>query len=69
MTTTDKFPMRVPVIEPMDPRRGNIYEHTPLDYYKYGEYPRFIRPVDAQQPRAVTAWNQAQLEEAQKGQQ
>lgn len=27
------------------------YEHTPLDYYRYGEYPRFIRPVDAHKPR------------------
>ena len=22
-----------------------MWEHTPLDYYKYGEYPRFINPV------------------------
>lgn len=37
----------VPIIEPMDIRRCNVYEHTPLDYYRYGEYPRFIRPVGA----------------------
>jgi hypothetical protein len=38
-----------PVIEPLNPY--NIWEHTPLDYYEYGEYPRFIRPVGAHEPR------------------
>lgn len=38
---------RVPVIEPLDHRRANVYEHTPLDPYRYGEYPRFIRPPGA----------------------
>jgi hypothetical protein len=56
-----KFPMKVPVIERMELRRNNVYEHTPLDYYKYGEYPRFTRPVDAQQPRTVTVWNEREL--------
>ncbi len=37
----------------MDPRRGTVYVHTPLDYYRLGEYPRFIRPVDAHRPRAT----------------
>lgn len=60
----NKFPMKVPVIEPLDIRRCNVYEHTPLDYYKYGEYPRFIRPVDAHQPRTVTVWNERELAEA-----
>ena len=41
--------IRVPVIEPL--RIANCWEHTPLDYYRYGEYPRFLRPVDAHQPR------------------
>lgn len=59
-----KFPMQVPVIEPMEFRRGNVYEHTPLDYYKYGEYPRFIRPVDAHQPRTVTVWSEQELADA-----
>ena len=49
-------PRLVEVIEPMDPRRGNVYEHTPLDYYRYGKYPRFIRPVDAHRPRTKTVW-------------
>jgi hypothetical protein len=31
-----------------------VWEHTPLDYYRYGEYPRFLRPVGAHQPR--TEW-------------
>lgn len=41
--------VRAPIIEPLDPR--TMWEHTPLDYYRYGEYPRFIRPVGAHQPR------------------
>ncbi len=41
--------IKVAIIEPLNIH--NIYEHTPLDYYKYGEYPRFIRPVGAHQPR------------------
>jgi hypothetical protein len=39
----------VPVREPLDLR--TIWEHTPLDYYRFGEYPRFIRPVGAHRPR------------------
>ena len=50
------IPYLIPIIEPMDPRRGNVYEHTPLDYYKHGEYPRFIRPVDAHRPQTKTVW-------------
>jgi hypothetical protein len=41
--------VKVPIIEPLILQ--NVYEHTPLDIYKYGEYPRFIRPVGAHQPR------------------
>ena len=37
--------IRVPITEPLDVR--TIWEHTPFDYYRYGEYPRFIRPVGA----------------------
>ena len=44
--------MRTPVIDQLDAR--TVWEHTPLDYYRYGEYPRFIRPVGANQPR--TEW-------------
>lgn len=46
--------MRVPVIEPIDPRTATVYEHTPLNYYRYGEYPRFLRPIGAHEPR--TEW-------------
>ena len=35
--------VKVPIIEPITP--PDLYEHTPLDWDKYGEYPRFIRPV------------------------
>ena len=50
----------VPVIEPMEHRRATVFEHTPLDYYRYGEYPRFIRPVGAQQPRTEWKWQPSQ---------
>ena len=53
-----KFPVNVPVVETMDLRRGTVYEHTPLDPYR-GEYPRFIRPVGAHQPRFRTVWIEA----------
>lgn len=53
---SERRPYLIPVVEPMDPRRANVFEHTPLSYYRYGEYPRFIRPVGAHQPRAETVW-------------
>lgn len=34
--------MRVPVLRELNP--VDVWEHTPLDYYKRGEYPRFLRP-------------------------
>jgi len=40
-----------PIIDPVGPH--NLFEHTPLDYYRYGEYPRFIRPIGAHQPSAA----------------
>lgn len=46
--------IRVPVIEPMDFRRLNVFEHPPVSYYRYGEYPRDISPIGAHQPR--TEW-------------
>lgn len=45
--------IEVPIIESMDPRRGNIWEHTPLDFWR-GEYPRFQRPVGSHRPRTKT---------------
>ena len=42
--------VRVPIIEPL--RIAHCWEHTPLDYYRYGEYPRFLRPVGAHEPRS-----------------
>ena len=44
----------VPIIEPMDYRRCNVYEHTPADIAKYGEYPRYINPPGWNQPK--TEW-------------
>lgn len=37
--------IQVPVMQELN--MVNIWEHTPLDYYRYGEYPRFIRPPRA----------------------
>lgn len=59
------MPKLIPVIEPMDPRRCNVYEHTPLDYYRYGEYPRFIRPIGAHRPLVKTVWVKAPTKEGQ----
>ena len=42
----------VPIIKPLDFRF--VYEHTPLDYYGRGEYPRFIRPP--RPPECEVAW-------------
>lgn len=32
-----------PIIEELT--AYNVYEHQPLNYYKYGEYPRFQMPI------------------------
>jgi len=48
----------VPIVEPLDFRRCNVFEHTPYDYYRYGEYPRFLRPVGASRPRTKEMWVQ-----------
>lgn len=52
-------PKLIEVMEPLDMR--TVWEHTPLDYYRYGEYPRFLRPVGAHQPRTKTVWVKEQL--------
>ena len=33
----------VPVFEPLNIH--NFFEHTPLDYYRYGEYPRYLSAI------------------------
>lgn len=48
--------IRVPV--PMQLTPSTVHEHTPLDPYRYGEYPRFIRPV-----RDETRWEWRKLYE------
>lgn len=37
-----------------------MYEHPPLNYYKYGEYPRFIRPPHDNAPPWEWRWVRAQ---------
>lgn len=46
---------RVPTLYPVrEQMRPGDWEHTPLDYYRYGEYPRFLRPVGAHRPQVTT---------------
>jgi hypothetical protein len=47
-----EWPLRKVVIR--DVVIAAMYEHTPLDYYSYGEYPRFQRPV--RPPDLKTEW-------------
>ena len=35
--------VKVPIYEPLN--HIDIYEHTPANFYKYGQYPRFINPI------------------------
>ena len=52
--------MRRAVIEPVTIH--NMYEHTPLDIYKYGEYPRFIRPIrDTSKTEWVKVYENGQI--------
>ena len=43
--------IKIPVIEEMDYRAMNVFEHPPLSYFRYGEYPRYISPIGAHPPR------------------
>jgi hypothetical protein len=52
--------IQVPVPEPLTMQ--NVWEHTPLDYYRYGEYPRFINPPGAHAPPR-TEWKKVPVEE------
>lgn len=54
-----KWPILIPVVEPPDFRRGNVYEHPPMDYYRYGEYPRYLRKPGLNQPETKTVWVEA----------
>lgn len=45
--------IRVPIPERLDMR--TIWEHPPLDYYRYGQYPRFIRKP-GNQPEPQWEW-------------
>lgn len=48
------IPIKLPIYEKLNMQ--TCWEHTPLSYYKYGEYPRFLRPVGAHQPRSEIRW-------------
>lgn len=41
--------IRVPIMKELTLQ--NVWEHTPLDYYRYSEYPRFIRPIGHERPQ------------------
>lgn len=45
---------RVPIRERLDIRI--VWEHTPADYYRYGEYPRYINPPGWSQPQTEWKW-------------
>ncbi len=49
--------IRVPDIEPLDIR--TCWEHMPLDYHRYGEYPRFLSSPHS--PRLPWHWERAAL--------
>jgi len=53
------FRVLVPIREEMNHRKDTVFEHTPLDYYRCGKYPRFTRPVGAQRPQAEVVWVEA----------
>lgn len=46
--------VRIPVPTPLNPVA--VWEHTPLDYYGRGEYPRFLRPVGPRAGDHETRW-------------
>lgn len=41
----------------------DCYEHESLNIHRYGEYPRFVKPVRNNTPRTITVWNRQQLAE------
>jgi hypothetical protein len=51
----DQLPLwliEVPIVEPLDIRRMNVFEHSPADYFRRGEYPRYLSAVGQWQPRS-----------------
>ena len=50
-------PRLIPVMEPVTVH--SVYEHTPLNIYKYGEYPRYIRPV-MDRTQTKTVWTKVE---------
>jgi len=50
---------RVPIVKPINPI--DVWEHTPLDIYRHGEYPRFLRPVGPRLGDHETKWQRVEL--------
>ena len=46
--------IRKPITRPINPI--DVWEHTPLDIYRYGEYPRFLRPPGPRAGDFDTEW-------------
>jgi hypothetical protein len=54
--------MLIPVKEVFDIRWPvTVFEHTPVDYFKYGEYPRWLNQPGTWQPR--TEWKLVEVKD------
>lgn len=51
--------VQVPVIEPINPI--DVWEHTPVDFYRYGEYPRWLRPPGPRLGDHKTKWKRVEV--------
>ena len=54
-------PVLVPIIEPLDLNRRNVYEHPPANPHK-GEFPRYLREPGASSPRTEIKYVLEQIE-------
>jgi hypothetical protein len=62
MSDTSKWEwVRVPIIEKLDIRE--IWEHRPVDYYRYGEYPRDLRKPGVSD-RFLWKWEKRKIRES-----
>lgn len=57
-----KWPINVPIIDELDLRRRNVYEHPPDDPYR-GEYTRYLREPVKNNPQTKTVWVEAATHE------
>jgi len=51
-----KVPIKIPTIEEMRLNKMNVFEHTPIAYFLYGEYPRDINPIGGHLPKTKVIW-------------